>query len=180
MAIPLYEYQLAEEGVIRMDNSQLITRDMPDWIFYRVRLQSGYVPYPMALPDGPTVAEVLQEIKTLITIKRDEVQNGGATIASITYKTDATSLSELAQALQLSALQPARTFYIKTADMEHIAMTAAEISDLFDALGERVALCWDNEAAHYAAATDIMTLGISDSTKISALRAYDFTTGWPT
>lgn len=177
--MPVPAYQLAEVGVIRLYDGLHITRDMPEWELYRIMLQSGYEPYPMPSPDAPTVAEVLQEIKTLITIKRDEVQNAGATIASITYKTDATSLAELAQALQLSALQPSRTFYIKTADAEHVAMTASEISDLFDALAERVALCWDNEAAHYAAATDITTWGISDSTKITELRAYDFTTGWP-
>lgn len=177
--MPVPAYQLAEVGVIRLYDSLLITRDMPEWEEYRIFLHGGLEPYPMPSPDEPTVAEVLQEIKTLITIKRDEVINSGATVGSITVNTDAAAMAELAQALQFSALQPSRIFSIKTADMQHVPMTASEISDLFDALAERVALCWDNEAAHYAAATDITTWGISDSTKITELRAYDYSTGWP-
>lgn len=177
--MPVPAYQLAEVGVIRLYDSLHITRDMPEWELYRILLQEGYEPYPMPSPDDPTVAEVLVEIKTLITIKRDQVINSGATVGAITVHTDAAAMAELGQALQFSALQPARVFKIKTSNLVHVDMTASEISDLFDALAERVALCWDNEAAHYAAAADITTWGLADSEKIIELRAYDFSTGWP-
>lgn len=172
-------YRLAPRGVIRLDDSALITRDMPEWQDYRAFLQAGNVPDPLPLPDGPTVADVLLDIKTQITAKRDAVQHGGATVGGLAIKTDTSSLALLSQALQFSGLRSQRIFKVKTAEMLHVSMTAAQIGGLFEALGERVALCWDNEAVHYVAVSAIASSGDADSAKIAALRAYDFSTGWP-
>ena len=172
-------YRLAPRGVARLADNLLITRDMPEWEDYRAFLHAGNVPEAMPLPAGPSVADVLVEIKTQITAKRDDVQNGGTTIGGLTIRTDPSSLALLGQAFQFSGLRAQRVLKVKTADMQHVDMTAAQISGLFDALGERVALCWDNEAVHYEAINSIASSGDADSTKIAALRAYDFSTGWP-
>lgn len=178
MAAPV-PYQLAAVGVVRLSDNLLITPDKTEWQAYRAWLKDGNAPAPLPSPESATLAEVLTEIKIMITARRDAVQAGGATVNGMTVKTDSSSLALLAQAVQFSALQPARLFEVKTADMQHITMGAAQISGLFDLLGERVAACWDNEAAHYALVADIANGVDPDADKITALRAYDFSTGWP-
>lgn len=174
-------YQLAQYGVIRLSDSLQITIDMPEWLEYRDWVRLGGIPIPMAAPAGPTVAEVLLEVKAMITAKRDAVAYGGATVGLVDFETDIATLNMLGLMVQLSAITPARVYKIKAADLVHIDKTAAEIADLFEALTERVALCWDNEAGHYGAVEGIsFSFGVSDAAKIAALRAYDFSTGWPT
>ena len=172
-------YRLAPRGVVRLPDGLLITRDMPEWQAYRLFLKSGGVPDPLPAPPGPTVADVREKTEDKITNKMQKVMHAGAVVGGKTYPTDAAALAGLARAVQFSALRPLRVFKIKTANGQHVTATAAQTTSLFDALGERSALCWDNEAAHYAAVAAIATNGTSANARIAALRAYDFSTGWP-
>ena len=117
------------------------------------------------------LSEVQAELKQRVTAKRDEVQFGGADVGGVRIKTDPGSISLLDQALMLSQRKPNRVFKVKDESGQHMPMTAAQIGGVFDTLGERVALCWDNEAAHYAAIDKLPT--------IDAALAYDINTGWP-
>lgn len=172
-------YRLAPRGVIRLADNKLITRDMSEWADYRAFIKAGNFPQPLPVPTGPTVPSVLVEIKTKITAKRDAVQHGGATIGGVAVNTDTSSLAALNQILQFSGMRPQRVFKIKTANLQHVPMTRAQINNLFDTLGERMALCLDNEAAHYAAVSTIASKNTPAAARIAALRAYDFSTGWP-
>jgi hypothetical protein len=175
-------YRLLKVGVLRLADNKVIRRhqDPEDWAAYRAWLADGNRPEPMPTPPGPTVADVLDEVKDRITKKRDAVQSGGAVVGGVAVKTDPGSLSLLSQALQLSGRKPNRQFKVKTAERRHVQMTAAQIAGVFDALGERVALCWDAEAAHYEAVDAIAEDGsLTNAEKIAALRMYDFSEGWP-
>lgn len=117
------------------------------------------------------LSEVQAELKQQVTEKRDKVQFGGADVGGVRIKTDPGSIALLDQALMLSQRKPSRVFKVKDESGQHMPMTAAEIGGVFDILGERVALCWDAEAAHYAAIDALPT--------IEAALAYDINTGWP-
>lgn len=173
-------YRLLTKGVLRLADNLVITRDMIEWEDYRAWLKGGGVPEPMPLPPGPTLADVLASTKQRITAKRDAIQYGGADVGGVRVKTDAASLAMIDQALTFSKRKQNRVYQVKSAQGKHIPMTAAQIGDVFDALAERVALCWDNEAAHYAAADAIAEdTVLTEAERIAALYAYDVSTGWP-
>lgn len=128
-------------------------------------VEAAIVPVVRLLP------EVQADLKRQVTEKRDQVQFGGADVGGVRIKTDPGSIALLDHALMLSQRKPARVFKVKDESGRHMPMTAAQIAGVFDALGERVALCWDAEAAHYAAIDKLPT--------IEAALAYDINTGWP-
>ena len=117
------------------------------------------------------LSEVQAELKRQVTEKRDQVQFGGADVGGVRIKTDPGSIALLDQALLFSGRKPSRVFKVKDESGRHMPMTAAQIGGVVDVLGERVALCWDAEAAHYAAIDKLPT--------IDAALAYDINTGWP-
>jgi hypothetical protein len=171
-------YLLAERGVVRLSDGAHITPDMMAWADYRAWLKAGGVPAAPA-PVVPALGEVAARLKRAITARRDAVQYGGATIGGVTLKTDHTSTTLLGQAQQFGARNPNRPLKVKGADGTHVTLYPAQIDALFDALAERSALCWDNEAAHYAAVDAIVNGPGTDAEKIASLEAYDLTTGWP-
>ncbi|CAH1387011.1 DUF4376 domain-containing protein [Candidatus Nitrotoga sp. M5] len=173
-------YRLAERGVIRLSDDLLITIDMPEWQDYREWIRMGGLPQPMAAPAGPSMVEVWAEIKAAITAKRDLVMYGGITVDSVLYNTDAASMALLAQLMLFSNNDTDREFNVKAADLHHVIKTHATLTEMFDAVSERVALCFDNEATHFANTDVIAISGLSDENKIIELRAYDYSTGWPT
>jgi hypothetical protein len=172
-------YRLAPRGVVRLADTYLVTRDMPEWQVYRAWLHAGNVPQPMPQPPSPTVAGVLAKVKEHITARREFKQRAGATVAGTAFDTDERAFAHLAQMLQFSALRPLRVFKVRTANNQHVTLTAAQLGNLFEALSERAALCADNEAVHYAAVAAIASNGATAAARIAALRAYDFSTGWP-
>lgn len=173
-------YRLLTKGVLRLADNLAITRDMIEWCDYRAFIKGGGVPEPMTAPPGPTLAEVLAATKQRITDKRDAVQFGGADVGGVRIKTDAASITLLGDALVFSQRKTQRVYQVKSAAGQHVPMTAAQIGGVFDALGERIALCWDNEAAHYAAADAIAAdIVLTEAERIAALHAYDVSTGWP-
>jgi hypothetical protein len=172
-------YRLAPRGVIRIADNLHITPDMIEWQEYRQWRRDGGVAEPLPVPPGPTLADVEDKLKTRITEKRDAVQYGGTTINGVALKTDQCSISLLGDALVFSGRKPQRVFQVKTAARKHVPMTAAQIADVFDALGERLALCWDAEAAHYAAVDAIVDGAGTDAEKMALVQDYDFSAGWP-
>lgn len=172
-------YRLAPRGVVRLADTHLITRDMPEWQTYRAWLHAGNIPQQQPQPPGPTVAGVLAKTKGHITARREMTQRAGATVGGTAFDTDEHAFARLSQALQFSALRPLRVFKFRTANGQHVTLTATQLGYLFEALSERAALCGDNEAAHYAAVSAIASNGTSAAARIAALRAYDFSTGWP-
>ena len=129
-------------------------------------VEAAIVPVIRLLP------EVQDDLKRRVTEKRDQVQFGGADVGGVRIKTDTASVTLLGDALVFSERKPNRVFKVKNEAGQHVSMTAAQIGYVFDVLGERIALCWDNEAVHYAA--------IDALTTIEAALAYDINTGWPT
>lgn len=173
-------YRLLTKGVLRLSDNRVIARDMIEWGEYRAWRKDDNVPEPMTAPPGPTLAEVLAATKQRITEKRDAVQFGGADVGGVRIKTDAASITLLGDALVFSQRKPQRVYQVKNAAGQHVPMTAAQIGGVFDVLGERVALCWDTEAAHYAAADAIAAdIVLTEAERIAALHAYDVSTGWP-
>ena len=60
-------YQLATRGVIRLEDSAPITRDMAEWEEYRQWLKAGGVPEPMpVIPPTPPTAEEITARLTLV------------------------------------------------------------------------------------------------------------------
>lgn len=173
-------YRLLNKGVLRLSDNLVITRDMIEWVEYRAWRKAGGIPEPIPAPPGPTLADVLADTKRRVTEKRDAVQFGGADVGGVRIKTDAASITLLGDALVFSQRKPQRVFQVKSEAGIHVPMTAAQIGGVFDLLGERIAVCWDAEAAHYAAADAIAAdAGKTEAERIAALQAYDVSTGWP-
>lgn len=172
-------YRLAARGVVRISDQKPITSDMQEWEEYRAWLKAGNVPEPQPAPPGPTVADVLEKIKTRITARRDAVMNGRARLNNIAFRTDYPFVLSLLSMAVTAKSAPERVFKVKRANGNYINLTADQIGTLAVLHGERVALCMDNEAAHFAAVDSIAAGSGTVREKIEALRAYDFSTGWP-
>lgn len=172
-------YRLSPRGVLRIADGLAITRDMAEWQEYRAWLKAGNVPQPQPTPPGPTVAEVLEKIRIRITARRDAVMNGAAKLNGTNFRTDYPFVLSLLSMAGYAKTAPARVFKVKRANGNYINLTADQIGSLAVLHGERVARCMDNEAAHFAAVNTIAAGSGTVREKIEALRAYDFSTGWP-
>lgn len=172
-------YRLAARGVVRIPDQKIITRDIREWEEYRAWLKAGNVPEPQPAPPGPTVAEILGKIKTRITARRDAVMNGVAKLNGTNFRPDYPFVLSLLSMAEYAKTAPGRVFKVKRANGNHINLTADQIGSLAVLHGERVARCMDNEAAHFAAVNAVAAGSGTVREKIEALRAYDFSTGWP-
>ena len=172
-------YRLSSRGVLRIADGLAITRDMAEWQEYRAWLKAGNVPEPQPAPPGPTVAEVLEKIKNRITSRRDAVMNGPARLNGTNFRTDYPFVLSLLSMSTYAKTAPARVFKVKRANGNYTNLTADQIGALAVSHGERVAKCMDNEAVHFAAVNAIAAGSGTVREKIEALRAYDFSTGWP-
>lgn len=172
-------YRLSSRGVLRIADGLAITRDMAEWQEYRAWLKAGNVPEPQPAPPGPKVAEVLEKIKNRITSRRDAVMNGPAKLNGTNFRTDYPFVLSLLSMAGYAKTAPTRVFKVKRANGNYINLTADQIGSLAVLHGERVARCMDNEAAHFAAVNAIAAGSGTVREKIEALRAYDFSTGWP-
>lgn len=172
-------FQLAPRGVIRLSDQKTITRDMQEWEEYRAWIKAGNVPEPQPAPPGPTVDDVLEKIKTRITARRDAVMNGRAKLNGTNFRTDYPFVLSLLSMSTYAKTAPARVFKVKRANGNYTNLTADQIGALAVSHGERVAKCMDNEAVHFAAVNAIAAGSGTVREKIEALRAYDFSTGWP-
>lgn len=117
-----------------------------------------------------SLADAKAALKQRVTEKRDQVQFGGADVGGVRIKTDPASIALLDQALMLSQRKPNGVLKVKSEAGVHMDMTAAAIGGIFDMLGERVARCWDAEAAHFASI---------DQLTLEGCATYDINTGWP-
>lgn len=106
-----------------------------------------------------------------LTMKRESVEYGGALVNGSLIATDLTSQSKLTGALNFVGRNPARQIKWKAKDGAFVALTRVQIESIADTVGEFVAKCYDNEAAHAAAIDALLT--------VDAVDAYDMSTGWP-
>lgn len=128
----------------------------------------------VALPQADVDANIIAgkaDLKARVTEKRSQVEEGGTTIAGVAVKTDAGSQAKLTGALNFVGRNPIRTIKWKTAAGTFAPLNKAAIEAISDGVGEFVALCFDAEAAHYAA--------IDALTTPAQVAAYDVNTGWP-
>lgn len=118
-----------------------------------------------------SLANKKRRLKARLHKKRLEVEHGGAIVAGAAVATDAESQMRIFNALSFTARNPARVLKRRNNDGTFSNVNASQMVALADAVGEFVAKCGDNEAAHVAAIDALPTTGAVDS--------YDITTGWP-